>query len=41
MMQQMTLVVPKYCVVQAYNNLSFSCQMPLLPLILKDNTDCC
>jgi len=30
MLQQMTLVVPYYCVVQAYNNLSFSWQMPVL-----------
>jgi len=29
MMQQITLVVPSS--VEAYNNLSFSCQMPILP----------
>jgi len=28
-MQQITLVVPSS--VQAYNNLPFSCQMPILP----------
>jgi len=30
MLQQMTLVVPYYCAVQAYNKLSFSSQMPVL-----------
>jgi len=29
LMPQITLVVPSS--VQAYNNLSFSCQMPILP----------